>query len=503
MRLADLLDGIETENVIGNIDIEVAGIAYDSRQLAPGGLFVCLKGLNTDGHLYLPEAISRGAAGVVIEEEVKTPEGLASVRVENSRKALAGLSNRFFGDPTSKLTLVGVTGTNGKTTTTYLIESIARAAGKKTGLVGTVKYQIGDRALPVARTTPESSDLQRIFNQMVEEGVELAVIEVSSHAIHQRRIDGCRFDALVFTNLSQDHLDYHGDIEAYFQVKASLFDQAHEQTYRIINIDDFYGWEILKKLKGIKTLTLPILTYGLTHDHSWFKTRDKNPRVDGTITNIDERGSEFNIHSPTADFSVRSQLVGNFNVYNSLAAAAVGIALGFPVTAIKEGLESVANIPGRFETVDLGQDFLVVVDYAHTPDGLANVLGSAEQFSGRIITVFGCGGDRDKSKRPLMGQIAARTSQYVVVTNDNPRSEKPDDIIEQIEGGFKKVRKPAPYVILPDRREAIFHAIAIAEKGNLVLIAGKGHETGQAFADKTVPFDDKEVAAEAIRERLS
>lgn len=489
MRLTELIDGLEANIYVrGDTDVEVMGISYDSRQLAQGGLFVCLKGLKTDGHLFIPQAIAQGAVGAVVEEDVDIPENVVRIKVKDSRKALAKLASRFFEDPTSKMTLVGVTGTNGKTTTTYLFENIARTAGKKTGLVGTVKYQIGNRVLPVVRTTPESSDLQKIFQEMVKEGVEVATIEVSSHAIHQHRVDGCQFDVLVFTNLSQDHLDYHRDIEEYFKVKCSFFEKASKEVYHIINRDDLYGQQILQ------ISSPPVLTYGLS----------KEAQIRAENLSLDEQGGTFTIQTPRGSLKVLSRLRGKFNVYNSLAAATTALALGFSQDAIKKGLESMTSVPGRFETVGLGQDFMVIVDYAHTPDSLEKVIAAAKEITlGKVITVFGCGGDRDKTKRPLMGKAAARLSDFTIITTDNPRNEQPVDIIAQIETGFREAGHKADYVKIIDRREAIFKGVAMAEKGDLVLIAGKGHEQGQTFADKTVPFDDREVATEAIQERIS
>lgn len=489
MRLANLLKDLEIITTVrGDIDVEVTGIAYDSREIKPGELFVCLPGLNTDGHLYISEAVEKGAVGIVVSKEVKVPEGVVRIKVQDSRKTLATLASRFFDDPTSKLTLIGVTGTNGKTTTAYLIESISRQAGKKTGLIGTVRYQIGARTLPVQGTTPESLDLQHIFNEMVKEKVEIAVIEASSHAIHQQRVEGCRFDVLVFTNLSQDHLDYHRDIEEYFRVKSSLFEKTDKEAYHIINQDDHYGRRILK------SAVPPVLTYGLS----------SKAQVRAAEIEINKEGCSFLIETPGDSFSVHSQLRGKFNVYNSLAAAAVGVALGFSSYTIKKGLESLTNVPGRFEVIQLGQDFLVVVDYAHTPDGLEKVITAAKEIAhGRVITVFGCGGDRDKSKRPLMGKVAASLSDYAFITSDNPRSEKPEDIIDMIEEGFKQVKPAAAYVKITERRQAIFEAVSMARSGDLVLITGKGHEKGQIFADKVVPFDDREVATEAIWEKLA
>jgi UDP-N-acetylmuramoyl-L-alanyl-D-glutamate--2,6-diaminopimelate ligase len=323
---------------------------------------------------------------------------------------------------------------------------------------------------------------------MVNEGVEVAAIEVSSHAIHQHRVDECRFDVLVFTNLSQDHLDYHRDIEEYFQVKASIFNRKNKEVYHIINQDDLYGQRILR------ISSPPVLTYGLSGE----------AQIRAENLSLDEKGSNFTIQALQGSLKVLSRLKGKYNVYNSLAAAAAALALGFSPDAIKQGLESMADVPGRFETVDLGQDFLVVVDYAHTPDSLEKVISAAREITaGQVITIFGCGGDRDKTKRPLMGRAAARLSDFTIITTDNPRSERPADIIAQIEAGFRGIRNKADYVKIIDRHEAIFKGVSMAKKGDLVLIAGKGHELGQTFADKTVPFDDRTIAAEAIRERIS
>ncbi|MDI6892129.1 MAG: UDP-N-acetylmuramoyl-L-alanyl-D-glutamate--2,6-diaminopimelate ligase [Actinomycetota bacterium] len=485
MKLSKLLPSLAIKRSEGNQDIEITGIAHDSRRVKAGNVFVCIKGFNADGHDYIGEAIKRGARALVVENWEDVPPGMVRILVPDSRRALSSLSADFYEQPSSRLTLVGVTGTNGKTTTTYLVESIFKAAGWKTGLLGTVQYRMGDHVLPVDKTTPEAPELQQLFDRMVKEGVRAAVMEVSSHAIDLHRIDHCQFDVLVFTNLSQDHLDYHGSIEEYFVVKSRLFENASvKPVIHVINVDDPYGRKIARVSK-VKTIL-----YGL----------DKSADVVASRVDLTEKGTNFKVSTSTGDLSISLLLRGAFNVYNSLAAIGTSLALGVPLEAIKCGLERVVSIPGRFEMVDCGQSFMVVVDYAHTPDSLEKVLTATRAITrGGVITVFGCGGDRDKTKRPLMGKVSADLSDYIIITSDNPRSEEPEDIISQIEVGVREVASPTRYEKIVDRREAISKAISMARAGDLVLIAGKGHETGQIFKDRVVPFDDRVVAEMALK----
>jgi UDP-N-acetylmuramoyl-L-alanyl-D-glutamate--2,6-diaminopimelate ligase len=466
--------------------VPVRGIAYDSRKVEPGYVFVAIEGFRTDGHLFAGEALEKGAAALVVSKPVAVPGEVPLVRVPDTRLALALLAARFYGYPGHRLKLTGVTGTNGKTTTTYLLRAVYRRAGARVGLIGTVANWIGERKIPVTHTTPESLDLQKILAEMAGAGVDTVVMEVSSHALALKRVAGCRFDTAVFTNLTQDHLDFHKDMQDYLGAKKILFEEA--ERVAVINGDDPAAPELRKACRG----GVRVVTYGI---------REK---ADVTAEKIDvhRKGTSFLAWTPWGEAALNLKLTGSFNVYNSLAALAAGGAAGIPLAAMAAALEEVAGVPGRFELVDRGQDFTVVVDYAHTPDGLENLLRTARQIcTGRLVAVFGCGGDRDRTKRPLMGEIAARGSDLPVVTSDNPRTEDPLKIIADIEEGVRKVRRPGDYVVLPDRRQAIRYAIGSASAGDVVVIAGKGHEDYQIIGTEKFPFDDREEAARALEER--
>ncbi|MBI4743627.1 MAG: UDP-N-acetylmuramoyl-L-alanyl-D-glutamate--2,6-diaminopimelate ligase [Actinobacteria bacterium] len=489
MNLNRLIKSLSPKEIKGNIDLDIRGIAYNSNKVKPGDLFVCIKGFKDDGHLYAEDALTNGAVAFIVE---RPTEGLKSsqIVVESSRKALAVASNIFFGFPSSRLELIGVTGTNGKTTTVYMIDSILKAAGKKTGLLGTIEYRIDNKFYPSYCTTPESLDLQIMFDEMLKQKVDSVVMEVTSHAIDLERVTGCQFRVLVFTNLSQDHLDYHENVENYFKVKSRIFKNSANEIIvpnYVINIDDFYGREIAKMV-GMQGYF-----YGL------------NTPADITVSdiNLTKEGTSFKTTTPKGPLFVKMRLKGVFNVYNALGAIGAGLSLGISLKDIKLGLEAIRLIPGRFEPLDYGQEFNVIIDYAHTPASLENVLKTIRRISdGRIITIFGCGGDRDKGKRPLMGAIAAELSDFFIITSDNPRSEDPMEIIDQIEGGFIEEFPKARYCKIADRRDAIFQAVALAKNGDTVIIAGKGHEQGQIFVDRIVPFDDHQVAYEALKELM-
>lgn len=494
MKLAEILSALPKAETKANIELDIKDLAYHSHRVKDGCLFVCIKGFKTDGHLYARWARQSGAAAFVVERWLSDiPEDL-QILVPNSRQTLALLANILYNHPTQRLQLIGITGTNGKTTTAFLLDNILRTAGRKTGLIGTVEYKIGDEHLPVERTTPESLELQCLFGQMVQAGVDSVIMEVSSHAIDLARVTGCQYDAIVFTNLSQDHLDYHQTLEDYFQVKSRLFkndsDRGADSKRRyVINADDIYGQRLIEMLDRAGKSS-SVYLYGL------------NSSVDiiGRDVKLSDQGTFFQICTPAGNLFLKTQLKGLFNVYNSLAAAGVAISLGLPLEIIKNGLEGLINIPGRYETVDCGQDFDVVVDYAHTPDSLRNVLETAKSISkGRVITVFGCGGNRDKEKRSLMGAVAAKLSDFSIITSDNPRNEDPASIISQIEEGFKQRLPQARYKKVLDRKDAIFQAIALAKEGDTIIIAGKGHEKEQIFANQTIPFEDRQVVVEALR----
>jgi UDP-N-acetylmuramoyl-L-alanyl-D-glutamate--2,6-diaminopimelate ligase len=488
MLLAELVHSLALLQQSGSLDREITGIAYDSRQVQPGFLFVAIPGYHVDGHNFLADAATRGAVAAVIQRQVAVPKQLSWVQVADTRKALAILAQVFFGHPARKLRLVGVTGTNGKTTTTLLLHSILSYAGYGVGVIGTVKTIVGKKEYPVKHTTPEAADLQAYLAEMLAARSHYAVMEVSSHALALERVLGLEFDVGVFTNLTQDHLDFHQSMDAYLQAKGRLFSSLHlghkPNKAAILNADDPALKYLLQQTK------VPVITYGLNEEAN-FQARD---------IRIGSSGTSF-------ELLVRGQLQGNiwivtpglFTVYNALAAISVAVHEGIPLPLIAEALAIAPSIPGRFQPVRLGQEFEVVVDYAHTPDGLQNILTTARQFcSGRVILVFGCGGDRDRRKRPLMGEIANQLADMAIVTSDNPRSEDPQRIAEDTLVGMPDRRR---VLIELDRAAAIRLAIGRARAGDVVIIAGKGHETYQIFADRTIHFDDREVAKRALEDR--
>jgi UDP-N-acetylmuramoyl-L-alanyl-D-glutamate--2,6-diaminopimelate ligase len=457
-------------------DVEVTDLAYDSAAVTPGTLFFCVPGFRADGHDFAPDAVARGAVALVVER----PLGLdvPQVQVESVRAAMAPAAARFYGDPTAELTVLGVTGTNGKTTTAFLLRAVMEAAGRPCGLLGTVTSVIGGREREVVRTTPEAIDLQRDFREMVDAGDQACAMEVSSHALALHRADAIHWDVAVFTNLTQDHLDFHETMEEYFLAKRRLF--LARPAAAVVNVDDPYGRRLAAELDD------PI-TFATSGDADW-RALDVHSGL---------RGSRFRVCSPVGELEVRSALPGRFNVSNLLGALAAARAVGVEPEVAVTALAGAGRVPGRFEPVEEGQDFAVVVDYAHTPDSLENVLRSARELAGgnRVLCVFGCGGDRDRGKRPLMGAIAADLADLAIVTSDNPRSEDPDAIIAEVVAGAKE-----DVETIVDRREAIERAVGLARPGDVVVIAGKGHEQGQEFADgRKVPFDDVTVAREALR----
>ena len=481
--LARAADGLVLEMTGG--DVEVSGVAYDSRHVGAGDLFFCVPGTRTDGHEFASAAAEAGAVALCVERPTGT--GLPEVRVADARAAMAVLSAAFYGNPAEKMTLLGVTGTNGKTTTAYLLESILRADGRTTGLIGTIETRIGDEHRPGVRTTPESLDLHRLFAEMVDAGVDSVAMEVTSHALALGRVEGIRYAAAGFTNLSQDHLDFHADMEDYFEAKRSLF--VPERLDRgATNIDDPYGRKLFESVQ------VPCVSFG------------RSPEADVRAEDVELRadGSTFDLVAAGRKTRLSVSMAGAFNVYNCLAAAAIALQAGVSIEKIEAGLTSIESVPGRFESISRGQPFAVIVDYAHTPDSLDNVLRAARRLAqaqgtpGRVLCVFGCGGDRDRGKRPLMGAVAAQLADFTVVTSDNPRSEEPKAIIDEILEGVIAHRPQGPDAVLADRREAIVEALGEARPGDVVVIAGKGHETGQQFAAVTHPFDDRIVAAEVL-----
>lgn len=489
MTLGELANAIGAQ-ASGRLDVLVTDVTHDSRRCTPGSVFAAICGARFDGHDYIGEAMQRGAVAVISERPCPTDFAGAWLHVEDVRLALALAAAEVFGHPSRQLQLVGVTGTNGKTTTTHLIDSIFKATGATSAMLGTISYRLGDQQRPADRTTPEAPDIQRFLRDACQRGARYAVMEVSSHALEMKRVHGNEFAVAVFTNLTPEHLDYHGTMERYFAAKRRLFEGVGgpPPRYAALNADDPWAKRLLD---FASSRSQRVLTYGLGEEADV-----SAPSFECGLT-----GLEFVARTPVGQLPIRSGLVGRPHVYNVLAAIAVGLLLNLDKEAIVQGVRQCASVPGRFEVVDEGQDFAVVVDYAHTHDALKNVLETARVLTPyRIITLFGCGGDRDLSKRAPMGEIAAQLSDMVIVTSDNPRSEDPEAIIRDIEVGLQRVGKP--YRKIVDRRQAIYHAIEQAGAGDLVLIAGKGHETYQIIKDQTIPFDDREVARQAIRQRL-
>ena len=457
-------------------DVLVRGASFDTREVSPGSLFFCVPGATMDGHDLAADAVRAGAGALVVERplmDVSAPQAI----VASVRAAMGPMSAELYGRPADGLAVVGVTGTNGKTTVTYLLESVLVAAGRVPGVIGTTGARIAGQPEALARTTPEAPDLQRLLATMRARGVTTVALEVSSHALAQERVGGIRFEVAAFTNLSQDHLDYHGDMETYFRVKAALFEPGRA-TAAAICVDDEHG----RRLRA--SSRVPGLTYGLSDDAD----------VRATHLEVDAGGASFRVDGTP----MRTSLRGAFNVRNCLCAVAITRLLGIADDDAAAGIRGMRRVPGRVDAVDEGQDFLVVVDYAHTPDSIQTVLAAARDVaSGRVIAVFGCGGDRDRAKRPLMGEAATSEADLTIITSDNPRAEDPLAIIAEIEAGA--VRGGGEYEVEPDRRLAIRAAVRTASTGDVVVIAGKGHEQGQAFADRTVPFDDRAVVADELR----
>lgn len=506
MRFDELIAGIELIASEGIAGQEISGLHYDSRLVRPGSLFFALRGTKSDGHAFLDRAMANGAVGAVVEDERAVPAGLAYLKVTNARQVMAQLAARFYGDPTAHGPLIGITGTNGKTTTTYLVEGILAAAGIGAGVLGTISYRFGDLAIVASHTTPESVELQAALRQLVDAGAKSFVMEVSSHALEQSRVDGCRFDVALFTNLTRDHLDYHGTMDAYLQSKQRLFQEllapgsGKGVRTAVVNIDDPAAASILAVAAG------PTLTYGLT----------MGAAVTAREVVFSTDGIRATLVTPLGTTALHSPLLGRFNLSNLLGAAAVGVALGLPLATIVAGLQQHRTVPGRLERVENDNGITVLVDYAHTGDALENVLSTlAELKTGRIITLFGCGGDRDRGKRPLMGEIAVRLSDLAIVTSDNPRTEDPQTIIADILAGIVPLGIRAyqaeelvagqvaekGYAVIPDRHEAIRSAVLMARPGDIVLLAGKGHEDYQIVGTTKHHFDDREEAAAALLAR--
>ncbi len=498
MKLVELVEAVAGALVQGDPSTPIGGLAYHTRDVRPGSLFFCVPGLRSDGREFAARAVAEGAAALVCERAV--PElAVAQVVVPSARRALALMAARWYGEPSRELSVAGVTGTNGKTTTTHLIAGISTAAGRPSAVLGTVVNRIGGRDRPVSLTTAESLDLQRMFREMVVAGDQACALEVSSHALALDRSVGIEFDAVVFTNLTRDHLDFHRDLDEYYLAKRRLFlpDEARNGTAAaIVNVGDAFGRQLAgdcRPLYGDDLWTYAVEAGAVAGQTPVAQARDLELRADG---------SAFTLVIPRLGVEERLtlRLAARFNVENALAAATTALALGLPLEAVRRGLAATQGVPGRFEAVRAGQPFGVVVDYSHTPDSLENALVAARAISeGRVLVVFGCGGDRDRGKRPLMGAIGARLADLAFVTSDNPRGEDPLAIVDEIVAGVPAERLDA-LTVEPDRRGAIRLALSAAQPGDLVVIAGKGHEQGQTIGDRRIPFDDRQVAAELLRE---
>lgn len=497
MTLTELIMPLEIVSTEGNLDVEVSAITDDSRDVTPGGVFVAVNGQRTDGHAFVEQACRQRAAGVVVQAPFQVPSrfahgtGPAWITVNDSRKALGRVASRFFRDPSHTLAVVGVTGTNGKTTVAHVSQAILESGGCRTGLIGTVGYDLGTEVQAASHTTPGAVPLQSFLHRMVEAGMGTAVMEVSSHALALDRVEGCAFDVVVWTNFTRDHLDFHGDMEAYYQAKARLFQDclapqpATRPRRAIINIDDDWGVRLATET------SLPVWTCSIR----------RRADIQAQRVALSLESTRFTAHTPRGTVDVRTVLVGEHNVSNLLAGIGVGLASGLSLDAIQQGIQTFQSVPGRFERVDAGQDFSVIVDYAHTEDALARLLTVAHHLrTGRVLTVFGCGGDRDRGKRSKMGRVVAQRSDVVFLTSDNPRTEDPDAILRDIEQGVLAVTESerGAWSVMPDRRAAIQAALREARTGDMVLIAGKGHEDYQIIGGTRHHFDDRDVARELL-----
>jgi UDP-N-acetylmuramoyl-L-alanyl-D-glutamate--2,6-diaminopimelate ligase len=485
LKLAALLSALPFyEPQADHEQININGLTIDSRDVESGNLFICINGALVDGHRFASQAEEQGAAAILAERPLDV--NVPVILVKDTLRASAALATHFYGHPSKEMRIVGITGTNGKTSMTYLLESIFRANAEATGVIGTIQMKIKEETYPVKNTTPDALFLQKGFRKMVDQGVDTAVIEVSSHALDMGRVHGTDLDVAVFTNLSQDHLDYHNSFEDYFHAKSLLFSQLgntfdpNKPKFAVINTDDRYAEAL------IKSTAQPVCSYGI----------EKQADIMATDIELAANGTSFRLHTPKGEATINSKLMGKFNVYNMLAAVGAALCSGVPFETICSALCETTGVAGRFEPVAAGQRFGVIVDYAHTPDSLENVLTTIKSFvKGKIITVVGCGGDRDKTKRPLMAGTAVQYSDTAIFTADNPRTEDPHAIIEDMIAGLDE----QAYVVVPERAEAIKRAVAIAEADDIVLIAGKGHETYQIVGDQVLDFDDRLVAAEAIK----
>ena len=486
MQLKALVAGLKNAVIEGSLEREIAGITYDSRRVTPGMVFVAISGQNVDGHAYIASALDRGAVAIVCEHNGFVPHRATKIQVTDVREAMAVMAAAFYQEPGRKLKMIGVTGTNGKTTVAFLVKHILETAGIKTGLLGTIRYEIGDRVIPAQRTTPESLEVQQMLAQMVRSDCQACVMEVSSHALEQKRVFGVAFDVAIFTNLTRDHLDYHGTMENYYAAKKKLFSvqgAGGKKATAVINIDDAFGSRLVKDNEYEVRLT-----YGMA----------EAAQLRATQIQLGPDVTRMTVETATEKITCRLPLIGRHNIYNALAATGAGLVLEVGLKRIRAALESAPSVPGRLEGVFVGQPFSVLVDYAHTDDALQNVLTTLREVTpGRLLLSFGCGGCRDKGKRPKMGAVAARLADFTLITTDNPRKETPESIAAQIEAGYCTERMDG-YRVELDRRRAIDEIVRMAQPGDTVLLAGKGHETYQEFEDTVVPFDDRVHALEVL-----
>ena len=499
-KLEDLIRLTSVEKIEGNSNIVIRDVTADSRQVVNGGLFICLLGAHVDGHDFIDSAIEKGASAIVAQKKINVPASVTVVYVKDTRKAMEDMVPFFFDNPTHKMRMIALTGTNGKTTTTHVVSHILNQAGYKTGVIGTIHALIGNKELPTHNTTPDVIDLNRILAQMADEKVTHVCMEVSSHALVLGRVEGCEFDEAVFTNLTEDHLDFHKTMDNYAKAKAILFHKISSPSHvkknksAWINMDDPYAY-VMEDAVEDRSIC-PVHTYSML-----------DPKADLYAYDIQFTGksSSFKVTYKGQIYDFETRLAGRFNVYNTLAAVGAAISENISMDTIISAMKDFRSVPGRFEINDEGQPFTVVVDYAHTPDGLEKILVTAEEITkGRIITVFGCGGDRDKMKRPIMGRIAAKHADIVLVTSDNPRTEDPANIVKEVTTGVEEIKKEKPtlkYAVIVDRREAIVRAVELAHPGDIILIAGKGHEDYQILKDRTIHFDDREEVRKALKEK--
>lgn len=493
--IVEVKNKIPNSVLTGNLDVKVSGLTSDSRRVKPGDIFVCIEGLTVDGHKYIDKAIELGATAIIVSKDVNVKENIAVITVEDTREAMLFVAPYIYDYPANKMRMIGVTGTNGKTTTTHIIAHILEEQGYKVGVIGTVHLLINGKSYPIHNTTPDAGDLQPMLHQMVEEGVEFCIMEVSSHALALNRVSGVEFDNAVFTNLTQDHLDFHKTFENYLEAKAKLFEQVSrknqtkENKGAVINLDDQYGKAIMEYVSAT------CKTYGIGINGV--------PTLEAKDICISSKNTEYTLTVNGEKYKVETGTTGLFNVYNTLAAVGSCLIENIDIKNIIKSLATFKAVPGRFELIEEGQDYAVVVDYAHSPDGLENILRTAKGIAENdIIVVFGCGGDRDKSKRPIMGEIAARYANKVIITSDNPRSEEPQNIIDDIIVGVRQgIQQGNTFDVEFDREKAIKKAIKVAQKGDIVLIAGKGHEDYQILKDETIYFDDRKIARKALKER--